>query len=141
MARAVLFALATCFALFVSTSPVHAANRFGPLTPEQKRELEQRNAYSRFALGCLAGVLTLGAIGQVWFSIRNFRRVAEERRHAWAEEMRDEADDELSQGLPAPLEGDESECEEPIDVPVPRRSEPRQEPCGIVANHVYRRED
>ena len=82
MARAVLFALAICLALFLSTSPVHAAhgqpNRFGPLTPEQKRELELRAVYAKVALGVLAAFLTLGAVGQVVFSIRNFRRAAEE---------------------------------------------------------------
>jgi hypothetical protein len=145
MARAALLALAICLALFLSTSSARAdhPNRFGPLTPEQKRELEQRAAYGRFALCCLAGVLTLGAIGQLVFSIRNFLRAGEERRRAWEEETREEeANDALNRGLPPEFEVEEPECDEPIDVPAPRRQEHRQEhrpePCGIIANHVDR---
>ena len=146
MLRTAFLVMAICLALLSSTSAARAAraahvlpDRFGPLTPEQKRELDQRNLYARLALGGFAGFVVLAAIGQLVLSIRNFQRADADEKKAWEEDPADNLETAL--GIPVDETFDEPEPEEefaePIEPPAP--STPRHaEPCGIIANHVDR---
>jgi hypothetical protein len=141
MTRAALLSMAICLALLLPGSTVHAARPLPnglPLTPEQRRELEQRNAYCRLALGVLGGVLALGAIGQLVYSIRNFRRFAAEERA----NREDEPMDELAEAFDSPLDDFETSTDwEPEADPPPSPTPPAPRhpaPSGIIANRVNR---
>ncbi|HEX3313860.1 MAG TPA: hypothetical protein VHR72_03160 [Gemmataceae bacterium] len=147
MSRAFSLAMAFCLALLLSSSTARAAriqpDRFGPLTPQQKRELEQHTFNARLMLAGFGGVVVLAAIGQLVFSIRNFQRASEDEKKAREEEPADNLERAL--GIPIDAAVDEpldeaepvDEFAEPIDLGEPLM--PRHDdPCGIVANHVGR---
>jgi hypothetical protein len=139
MPRAALRAMAFCLALLLVASTAQAARPLPnqlALTPEQRRELELRNAYCRVALGVLGGVLALGALGQLVYSIRNFQRVNEEERAGREEDPMAELDEAFDTPSDDFTDADEAELDAgpPIETSPPRRSAP----CGIIANHLNR---
>jgi hypothetical protein len=141
MLRTALFAMAICLVLLSATSTARAArvlpNRFAPLTPEEKRELDQRNHYSRLALGGFGLFVVLAAIGQLVFSIRNFQRADADEKKAWEEDPADNLAQALGIPLDETIEESAEEFVEPIAPPAPPTPR-RAEPCGIIANHFDR---